>query len=130
MLTNWSGNSVVYQGYVRQFRSVFGTGVTKDGIAQALAAFERTLVTRNSPFDRYLAGDKVALSEEAREGWQLFRDAGCIRCHSGPAFTDNKFYRLGVDYRDAGRGAITGERQHLYAFRTLGLRVSPARRRT
>lgn len=105
-------------GYAKQFQSAFGTGVNKDGIAQALAAFERTLVTRNSPFDLFLAGDKSALSEEGREGWQLFRDAGCIRCHSGPALSDNKFYRLGVGYRDPGRGAITGDKQHLYAFRT------------
>jgi cytochrome c peroxidase len=108
--------------YVKQFQSAFGTGVTKDGIAKALAAFERTLVTRNSPFDRFLAGDKSALSEQAREGWRLFRDAGCIRCHSGPAFSDNKFYRLGVGYRDPGRGGITGDKQQLYAFRTPSLR--------
>jgi cytochrome c peroxidase len=109
-------------GYVKQFQSAFGTGITKEGVAQALAAFERTLITRNSPFDRFLAGDKSALSEEAREGWRLFREAGCIRCHNGPALSDNKFYRLGVDYRDPGRGAITGDKQHLYAFRTPGLR--------
>ena len=109
-------------GYAMQFQSAFGTTVTKEGIARALAAFERTLVTRDSPFDRFLAGDKSALSEGAREGWQLFRDAGCIRCHSGPALGDNKFYRLGVGYRDAGRGAITGDKQQLYAFRTPSLR--------
>lgn len=109
-------------GYAQQFQSAFGTGVTKEGIATALAAFERTLVTRNSPFDRFLAGNKSALSEEAREGWQLFRDAGCIRCHSAPALTDSKFYRLGVDHRDPGRGAITGNKRELYAFRTPSLR--------
>ena len=49
-------------GYAAQFRAVFGSGVTADNIAKALAAFERTLVSRNSPFDRYLAGDNGALS--------------------------------------------------------------------
>jgi cytochrome c peroxidase len=108
--------------YAGRFRSVFGTNVTAEGIAKALAAFERTLVTRNSPFDRFLAGDQPALSEQAREGWRLFREAGCIRCHNGPVLSDSKFHRLGVGYRDPGRGAITGARQHQYTFRTPGLR--------
>jgi len=109
-------------GYVSQFQAVFGSNVSKEGIARALAAFERTLITRNSAFDRFLGGDTSALSETAREGWRLFRDAGCIRCHNGPALSDSKFYRLGIDYRDPGRGGITGDRQHRYAFRTPSLR--------
>lgn len=109
-------------GYLQQFQSVFGTGVTKEGIARSLAAFERTLITRNSPFDRFLAGEESALSQEAREGWHLFKDAGCMRCHSGPALTDSKFYRLAVDHRDPGRGAITGNKGEMYAFRTPSLR--------
>jgi cytochrome c peroxidase len=110
-------------GYVAQFRAVFGSRVTADNIAKALAAFERTLVSRNSPFDRYLAGDKGAISEEARSGWELFQGAaGCIRCHSGPNFSDGKFYRLGTTIRDQGRGAVTGEKRDFYAFRTPGLR--------
>jgi cytochrome c peroxidase len=110
-------------GYVAQFRAVFGAGATAGNIAKALAAFERTLVSRNSPFDRYLAGAKNAISEEARNGWELFRGAAeCIRCHSGPNFSDGKFYRLGTTYRDRGRGAVTGEKRESYAFRTPGLR--------
>lgn len=85
---------------------------------KALAAFERTLVSRNSPFDRYLAGDKSAISEEARSGWELFRDpAGCIRCHNGPNFSDSKFYRLGTPFSDRGRGSFTGVKRDYYAFR-------------
>jgi cytochrome c peroxidase len=110
-------------GYAAQFRAVFGTRVTTDNITKALAAFQRTLVSRNSPFDRYLAGDKSAISEEAQSGWELFRGAaGCIRCHNGPNFSDSKFYRLGTTFRDRGRGAVTGEKRDLYAFRTPGLR--------
>ncbi|MCI0389774.1 MAG: cytochrome-c peroxidase [Acidobacteria bacterium] len=109
--------------YVAQFQAVFGSRITAANIAKALAAFERTLVSRNSPFDRYLAGDKDALSEEAHRGWELFRsDAGCIRCHSGPNFSDSKFYRLGTSFTDKGRGAITGDKRAFYAFRTPGLR--------
>jgi cytochrome c peroxidase len=110
-------------GYVAQFRAVFGSPVTADNIAKALAAFERTLVSGASPFDRYLAGDKSAISEEAQSGWELFRGAaGCIRCHNGPNFSDSKFYRLGTTFRDRGRGAVTGEKREFFAFRTPGLR--------
>ena len=95
-------------GYVKQFRRVFGARVTSNGIAKALAAFQRTLVTGRSPFDRYLGGDKKALSAAARRGLELFRGtAGCIRCHHGPMLTDNKFHRLGVALKDRGRAAIS-----------------------
>lgn len=110
-------------GYVSQFEAAFGSRATRINIAKALATFQRTLVSRNSPFDRYLAGDKNALSEDAQRGWELFQgDAGCIRCHNGPNFTDSKFYRLGTAFRDRGRGAITEEKHDNYAFRTPGLR--------
>jgi cytochrome c peroxidase len=104
------------------FGSVFGTGVTRRGVAKALAAFQRTLVTGPSPFDRYLAGQKTALSEEARRGMDLFfGSAGCVRCHKGPLLSDGKFYRLGVS-SDPGRGAVTGRREDRYRLRTPSLR--------
>jgi cytochrome c peroxidase len=110
-------------GYAQQFQAVFGTGVTRAGIARALAAFERTLVTRASPLDRYLGGEKDALSEEAQEGMRLFLgEAGCIRCHLGPLLTDEKFHRLGVSMGDKGRGAVTGKKEDDYSFRTPSLR--------
>jgi len=110
-------------GYVSQFQAVFGSRVTAANVAKALAAFERTLVSRNSPFDRYLAGNKSALSEEAERGWELFRGAAeCIRCHNGPNFSDSKFYRLGTSFTDKGRGAVTADKRAFYAFRTPGLR--------
>jgi cytochrome c peroxidase len=109
-------------GYVSQFQSVFGTRVTRDGIAKALAAFQRTLVTGPSPYDRYLAGDQKALSEEARRGMALFfGDAGCSRCHQGPLLSDEKFYRLGVS-QDLGRGVVTGKKEDQYRLRTPSLR--------
>ena len=109
-------------GYAAQFQSVFGGGVTREGIAKALAAFQRSLVSRDSDFDRYLAGDRSALSGEAREGWRLFQSAGCIRCHNGPNLSDSGFYRLGTSFEDQGRGAITGDNLDVHAFRTPGLR--------
>jgi cytochrome c peroxidase len=110
-------------GYASQFQEVFGRPTNQDDIARALAAFERTLVTRNSPFDRYLAGENRALSPRAREGLELFRgEAGCIRCHNGPLLSDGKYYRLGVGRGDRGRGAVTEKLDDLYKFRTPSLR--------
>jgi cytochrome c peroxidase len=109
--------------YVEQFKLVFGTGVNRDGIAKSLAAFERTLVTGPSPFDRYLAGEQDALSEAAKRGLNLFTgDAGCVRCHHGALLSDGKFYRLGVSGKDKGRGAVTGKPEDDFKFRTPTLR--------
>jgi cytochrome c peroxidase len=83
--------------YAERFQKVFGTSVTSDGLGKALAAFERTLVTRNAPFDRYMEGDRQAMSEGARRGMELFKaKARCILCHNGPNFTDSQFHNLGV----------------------------------
>jgi cytochrome c peroxidase len=110
-------------GYVAAFQSVFGTGVTRDGIAKSLAAFVRTLRSRESPFDRYLAGDGSALTDEAKHGLELFLgEAGCVRCHSGPALSDGRYYRLGVEFRDRGRGAVTRKKEDEGKFRTPALR--------
>jgi len=110
-------------GYVEQFRKVFGTRVTREGIGKALAAFERTLVTKPSPFDRYLAGEKYALSAEAKRGLELFTgDADCVRCHRGPLLSDGKFYRVGVSIKDEGRIAVTGKKDDKRRFRTPSLR--------
>ena len=72
-------------GYVDQFTKVFGdtNSVSYDNMAKAIAAFERTLITPNSPVDRYVSGDKSALSEQAVRGMQLFTETGCNACHSG-----------------------------------------------
>jgi cytochrome c peroxidase len=83
--------------YVERFQRVFGTAVTADGLGKALAAFERTLVTRHAPFDRYMAGDRQAMSASAQRGMELFKGkARCILCHHGPNFSDNRFHNLGV----------------------------------
>jgi cytochrome c peroxidase len=109
-------------GYANQFRAVFGTKVTRDGIAEALAAFERTLVTGPSRYDRYLGGEKKALSPEAKRGMELFfGEAGCAQCHRGPLLSDEKFYRLDFSH-DKGRGLVTGKAEDNYKFRTPSLR--------
>lgn len=75
-------------GYVSQFKKVFGgeKAVSYDNMAKAIAAFERTLITPNSPVDRFVNGDKSALSAEAQKGMKLFEEVGCVACHSGPNY--------------------------------------------
>ena len=110
-------------GYVAQFEKIFGRRPHRADVARALAAFQRTLLAPNSPLDRYLAGDRQALSAEARRGLELFRgEAGCIRCHQGPLLSDGKYYRVGISFRDRGRSAVTGKAEDEYRFRTPTLR--------
>ena len=75
-------------GYAEQFKTVFGgdSAVSFDNMAKAIAAFERTLITGNSPFDRYIKGDKNALSAQAKQGMKVFESMGCGACHSGANF--------------------------------------------
>jgi cytochrome c peroxidase len=99
--------------YVEAFAKVFGTeDVTRERIAMAIAAFERSLVSRNSPLDKYLNGDKTALSELAKKGLELFRGKGrCIQCHHGVNLMDDQFYALHVpenpDFQKDPRVAAT-----------------------
>lgn len=73
--------------YVKAFTVAFGdNSVTADNAAKAIASYERTLITPNSPFDRYVKGDKSALSEQQVRGMTAFAETGCVSCHSGPAF--------------------------------------------
>lgn len=75
-------------GYVAQFSAVFGGDqpVTYDNIAKAIAAYERTLITPNAPFDRFQKGDQAALSADAKRGMRLVEEVGCTTCHNGPNF--------------------------------------------
>jgi len=109
-------------GYARQFQQVFGGPPAPEGIAKALAAFQRTLVTPDSPFDRYLRGDEDALSDIQEEGLDSFRRNGCARCHNGPLLSDGGFYRLRFGLPDQGREAVTGKKADRFRFRTPTLR--------
>jgi len=115
-------------GYVAQFREVFDSEPTDRTVALAIAAFERTVVSTNSAYDRYIQGDREALTDSARRGLDLFRGrAHCITCHSGPNFTDSGFHNLGVGYAqgtfaDVGRQKVSGKVRDTGAFKTPGLR--------
>lgn len=115
--------------YRRRFAEVFPDGITHDNIAKAIAAFERTLLTFNSPFDRYRAGDRQALTSEQKKGMELFFSArtGCSSCHVAPLFTDNAFHNLGVPQVgprtvDNGRSDFTKDPAETGAFKTSMLR--------
>ncbi len=83
--------------YAEAFKKVFGGAVTRERIAMAIAAFERTLISLNSPLDKYLKGDKSALSEDAKRGLEIFRGKGkCADCHHGVNLSDDRFYALEV----------------------------------
>jgi cytochrome c peroxidase len=87
--------------------------VTAAHLMKAVAAFERSLVAADSPFDRFLRGDEKALGEEQRQGLTVFQEAGCIQCHGGPMLSDFKLHFIGVPDATAG-----GRRE----FRTPTLR--------
>ena len=114
-------------GYQEQFRKVFGTDVTSDNIAKAIGAFERTVLSGNTPYDRFKAGDAGALSEAAQRGMKVFfNTAHCSACHSGPNFSDDAFHNIGVGIKDEkpdlGRYVISKLEGDKGSFKTPTLR--------
>ena len=116
-------------GYVAEFKSVFGSAsIDIDKITQAIAAFEETLVTPNSPFDHWLKGDDKALSERELAGYNLFKESGCVACHNGPAVGGNSFQKMGLveAYKASspaeGRSAVTGKDADRFNFKVPTLR--------
>jgi cytochrome c peroxidase len=111
--------------YVTQFRAAFAgtSAITGDHILKALAAYERTLVSPPTRFDRWIAGETTALDAEQQRGFALFTGkAQCVNCHRGFAFTDHAFHDIGLPGDDLGRGAIIGLAKADQAFKTPGLR--------
>jgi cytochrome c peroxidase len=112
--------------YVRLFRQAYGPGRIKmEGVVQALATYQRSLISCRTPFDRWQAGDESALSTEAKRGALLFSGkAGCAQCHVPPLFTDGKFHNIGLDSIpvDRGRAHLTGLPADEGAFKTPTLR--------
>jgi cytochrome c peroxidase len=120
-------------GYSSAFAAAFPTGVTEPNLRRAIADFERTLLTRGSPFDRFLAGDEHALAPDARAGYETFKSVGCVACHQGRNVGGNMFQRFGVlgDYfkdrgnvteADYGRFNVTHNEADRFVFRVPSLR--------
>lgn len=116
-------------GYVAEFKQVFGSDkVDIEKVTKAIAAFEDTLVTPNSRFDKWLKGDKKALSANELAGYSLFKESGCVACHNGPAVGGNSFQKMGVvePYKASspaeGRVAVTGKDADRFNFKVPTLR--------
>jgi cytochrome c peroxidase len=115
-------------GYRKLFQDVFGGEITIDGVGKAIASFQRTILSGNSPADRFdQGGDEKAISPEAQKGLALFREkARCTKCHSGFNFTDEKFHNLGIGWDtgtvDLGRYMVTKNPADIGAFKTPTLR--------
>jgi len=112
--------------YQELFKKVFGTGVTAENFAKAVAAFERTILSGNSPYDRYKAGDQNALTEAQKRGLKIFEESGCADCHAPPLFSTYEFYNAGIGMNkekpDEGRKSVTGKEEDMGAFRVPSLR--------
>jgi cytochrome c peroxidase len=116
------------KGYAPLFAAAFGDStINFDRISKAIATFERTLVSGNSPYDRYLAGDKSALTKQQKAGLDFFNRKGeCAECHTGPNFTTEKFANLGIGMDqvnpDPGREVVTKRRGDFGKFKIPTLR--------
>ena len=116
------------KGYQKMFKKAFGPGsITAEQIVQAIASFERTILSGDSDYDRFVAGNKQALSPSAQRGMNLFFGrARCDVCHSGVNFSDSKFHNLGVGMNsknpDLGRYLVTKKEGDQGRFKTPGLR--------
>ena len=119
--------------YSAAFKAVYPDGVQRKNVKDAIAEFERSLITPNSRFDQYLRGDERALTEDEKEGYRKFKTYGCISCHQGVNVGGNMFQTLGVmgDYfgdrgnvtkTDLGRFNVTGEEDDKYKFKVASLR--------
>ncbi|WP_456379962.1 cytochrome-c peroxidase [Thiolapillus sp.] len=116
-------------GYVREFQLVFGSDkVDIDKVTQAIAEFEKTLVTPNSRFDLWLLGKKDALTQEELAGYELFKSSGCTSCHNGSAVGGNSFQKMGVvePYKTSNKAeglfAVTGKDADRFKFKVPTLR--------
>jgi len=113
-------------GYRELFASAFDGDdeITADKIAMAIATYERTVVSGEAPFDRWIKGDRTAISTSAQRGFRLFNDkARCAACHAGWRFTDDSFHDIGLPDDDLGRGQeLPGIVKMQHAFKTPGLR--------
>lgn len=116
------------ESFDRAFEGAGSSSVSMENLAKALAAFERTLTANNSPFDRFAAGDRSALTEEQRRGFSIFRSGRtrCIECHGLPNFADRDFKAIGpvetAAQPDLGRYEITNRQSDKFAFKIPTLR--------
>src|SRR5215213_3169941 len=114
------------QGYKAQFQKVFQSDPTPDSVVKAIAAFERTIISGNTAWDRWKAGDNRAINQSAWRGWNIFQAIKCNNCHDGVLFTDQQYHNIGIgmDQKepDVGRFKVTNKPEDTGAFKTPTLR--------
>ena len=119
-------NKLKKSHYAKQFAEIYPQGITKESITDAIAEFEKTLITPDAPFDRYLKGDKTAITKRQEEGYMLFKQKGCIACHHGRNIGGNMYNKFGVivSVKDdnLGRYNITHNAKDKYFFKVPSLR--------
>jgi cytochrome c peroxidase len=113
--------------YIHYFKKIYDQRPDRESILDALASYERTLETDNSPFDRYMRDDTMAVSESVKRGHKIFNVKGkCFDCHFGPDFTGDEFKNIGLynarELNDAGRYEITKNQEDIGKFKVPGLR--------
>ncbi|MDD3007975.1 MAG: cytochrome-c peroxidase [Arcobacter sp.] len=112
--------------YKDKFNSIYKDGITSFNITDAIAEYEKTLITPNAPFDRYLRGEKNAISKETKEGYELFKNQGCIACHHGINVGGNLYAKFGVISQlqsdSKGRFEVTKNELDKYYFKVPTLR--------
>jgi cytochrome c peroxidase len=114
------------EGYKTQFQKVFASDATPDNVVKAIAAFERTIISGDTAWDRWRAGDNTAISQSAWRGWNIFQSIKCTNCHDGVLFTDQQYHNVGIgmDQKepDVGRSKVTNKPEDTGAFKTPTLR--------
>ncbi len=119
--------------YVRSFGKIYPDGLNQNNVVDAIVAYEESLYTPNSRFDRWLRGEKTVLTKTEQEGYTIFKNYGCVSCHQGVNVGGNMFQRFGVmgDYfadrgnltqADLGRFNVTNNEEDRYVFRVPSLR--------
>jgi cytochrome c peroxidase len=120
------------EAYRDAFATAYGSAPARAQVLDALATFQRSLITPDAPFDRYLRGERDAITRDEERGYQLFKEFGCVACHQGVNVGGNLFQRFGIFYdpfsqwpvrpADLGRFTITGEADDRFVFRVPSLR--------
>ncbi len=119
--------------YSDLFEAAYGGEISQDTVSDAIATYERSLITPNSPFDRFLRGETDALDAQGLHGYELFLELGCVTCHQGVNIGGNMFQVFGrmqsffaddeqISYADKGRFNITGREEDLHKFKVPTLR--------
>ena len=112
--------------YKTKFATIYKDGITKNNITNAIAEFEKTLITPDAAFDRYLKGDENALTSQEKDGYELFKSKGCISCHHGVNIGGNLYNKFGIfedtNSSNLGRYNVTHRERDKYYFKVPSLR--------